>query len=150
MHPLSLLPTPKGNAMTQKYYTDCLLPVYIDVIQKARLEDAQEWIFQGDNDASHGTRKKGLAQHLKESNSVDTLSPPPQSPDLNPMEGIWNILKQRVRRRVWKSLKELKEVLQDEWSKITILEIRARISEMPRRCKSLVETGGAPIKSSLW
>jgi hypothetical protein len=66
------------------------------------------------------------------------------------MEGIWNILKQKVRRRVWKSLKELKEVLQDEWSKIIIQEIRTRISEMPGRCKSLVKTGGAPIKSSLW
>jgi transposase len=74
--------------------------VYIDVIQKARLEDAQEWIFQENNDPSHGTRKKGLAQHLKEFNWVNTLSYPPQSPDLNPMEGIWNILKQRVRRRV--------------------------------------------------
>ena len=31
---------PKGNAMTQKYYTDRLLPVYIDAVQKARLEDA--------------------------------------------------------------------------------------------------------------
>ena len=66
------------------------------------------------------------------------------------MEGIWNILKQRVRRRIWNSLEELKEVLQDEWSKITMQEIRARILEMPGRCKSLVETSGAPIKSSLW
>ena len=47
--------------MTQKYYIERLLPVYIDTIQKARLQDAQEWMFQEDNDPSHGTRKKGLA-----------------------------------------------------------------------------------------
>jgi hypothetical protein len=28
-------------------------------------------------------------------------------------------------------------------------EIRARIIEMPDRCKRLVKTGGAPIKSDL-
>ena len=32
--------------------------------------------------------------------------------------------KQRVRRRIWNSHKALKEVLQDEWSKITIQGIR--------------------------
>jgi len=41
-------------------------------------------------------------------------------------------------------------VLQDEWSKITMSEIRARISDMPRRCKLLVETGGGPIKTAMW
>jgi hypothetical protein len=66
------------------------------------------------------------------------------------MEGVWNILKQRVRRRRWQNLDELKKVLQDEWSKITMQEVRARILEMPKRCKTLVETGGAPIKSALW
>jgi hypothetical protein len=66
------------------------------------------------------------------------------------MEGIWNILKQRVRRRIWHSDEELKEVLQDEWSKITMQEVRKRISDMPNRCKSLVESGGKPIKTALW
>jgi len=66
------------------------------------------------------------------------------------MEGIWNILKQRVRRRVFNSIEELKEVLQDEWSKITIEEVRARISDMPRRCQDLVKTGGKAIKTAMW
>ena len=29
---------PKGNAMTQKYYTETLLPVYTDALHRARLE----------------------------------------------------------------------------------------------------------------
>jgi hypothetical protein len=44
----------------------------------------------------------------------------------------------------------LKEGLPDEWGKITIQEVRARIAEMPSQCKSLVKTGGLPIKSELW
>jgi hypothetical protein len=61
-----------------------------------------------------------LALHnvLKRLIRFDNLIHPVQSPDLNPIEGIWNILKQRVRRRIWNSDEELKKVLQDEWSKM--------------------------------
>jgi hypothetical protein len=52
--------------MTQKYYTERILPVYINAIHKARLQHANPWIFQEDNDPSHGTRKKWLAYQLKE------------------------------------------------------------------------------------
>jgi hypothetical protein len=84
---------PKGNAMTQKYYTERLLPVYISAIHKARLQDPQNWILQEDNDPSHGNKKEGLAQQLKQSNWIDNLVHPAQSPDLNPIEAIWNIIK---------------------------------------------------------
>ena len=47
-------------------------------------------------------------------------------------------------------MEELKAILQEEWAKITMDEVRARISEMPERCKSLYKTGGKPIKSALW
>jgi hypothetical protein len=38
----------------------------------------------------------------------------------------------------------------NEWDKITMKEIRARIDEMPDRCKKLIETGGIAIKSARW
>ena len=78
------------------------------------------------------------------------LNHPPQSPDLNPTEGVWNILKQRVRRRRCSNVRELKRVILDEWDKISIDEIRARIKEMPARCKRLIATEGKAIKSDLW
>lgn len=144
---------PKGNAMTQKYYVDNLLPVYVNAIQEARMRPGGElkpWLFQEDGDPSHGKRKRGLAQLFLEKNWIATLCHPAQSPDLNPIEAIWNILKQRVRRRTWRTMAEYKAIVRDEWGKITMKEVRARIAEMPERCKRLVKTGGAPIKSSLW
>jgi len=50
----------KGNAMTQKYYVDCLLP-YIKAIESMRLIDDKPWLLQEDGDPSHGMRKRGLA-----------------------------------------------------------------------------------------
>ena len=146
---------PKGNAMTQKYYTERLLPIYVKAIQNARVQDighncTHDWILQEDGDPSHGKRKFGMAQKLKQGNWIPNLIHPAQSPDLNPIEAVWNILKQRVCRRTWRTLEELKMILQEEWSKITMQEIQSRILEMPERCRTLVKTGGAPIKSSLW
>lgn len=141
---------PKGNAMTQKYYTERLLPVYIKTFEDIRVIGPRSWLLQEDGDPSHGMKKKGLAQALKEKHMIDNLIHPPQSPDLNPIEGIWNILKPRERRRKWRTLEELKAIIQEEWDKITMDEVRARISEMPDRCKRLVKSGGGPIGSALW
>jgi len=66
------------------------------------------------------------------------------------MEAVWNILKQRVRKREYNSIRELKHVLLEEWDRITMQEIRAKIDEMPWRCSEVVRTKGQGIKSLLW
>ena len=68
---------PKGDAMTQKYYTERLLPVYTHAIYKARLRDTQSWFFQEDNDPSYRTGKRGLVTCFKEANLIDSFTHPP-------------------------------------------------------------------------
>lgn len=149
-HPVEV--KPKGNSMTQIYYADNILPVYISAYEDLEKKRPGPWILQEDNDGSHGTRGKGenVAKTLKQRHDIKTLVHPAQSPDLNPIEACWNIIKPRIRKRTWKTLAELREVVQDEWSKVTMKEIQARIGEMPNRCHRLVKSGGKPIKSNLW
>jgi len=59
--PHAVVVKPKGNSMTQKYYTERLLPVYAQAIHKYRLWKAGPWIFQEDNDPSYRHKKEGLA-----------------------------------------------------------------------------------------
>jgi len=73
---------------------------------------------------------------------------PAQSPDLNLIEGIWAIIKQRIRRYYFDSEEDMKEALQEEWDKITIEEIRFRIADLPRRCAQLVKYDGKPIRGN--
>ena len=136
--------------MTQKYYTERLLPVYIKAIYNARIQDAGLWVLQEDGDPSYSMRKEGLASKLKADNWVTNLKHPSQSPNLNPIEAIWNIIKQRLRQRIFYSEEEIKEALQEEWSKVTMTEVRKRITQMPTRYRRLIRNNGRPIKEALW
>ena len=55
--------------------------------------------------------RPGLATKLKADNWISIFRYPLQSPDFNPIEACWNILKQRIQKREWGSLDELKEVI---------------------------------------
>ena len=59
-------------------------------------------------------RKRGLAQEYKEAHDIQNLIHPAQSPDLNPIEAIWAIIKQRIRRRIFDFEEEMKEAFQEE------------------------------------
>ncbi|KAG9237214.1 hypothetical protein BJ875DRAFT_395659 [Amylocarpus encephaloides] len=62
--------------MTQKYYVERLLLVYIDAIEKARQKIPGNWLLQEDGDPSHGTKKPGLAQALKDKHKVKRIIHP--------------------------------------------------------------------------
>jgi hypothetical protein len=141
----------KRNSMTQIYYTEKLLSVYANLIHETRIYHDRRDILQEDNDNSHDTRSKdNIVLRCKQINWLETLSHSSQSSDLNPTESVWNMLKQRARRRQWRTVAKLKKMLLNEWDNITMKEIRSRISEMPERCSKLIETGGKAIKSARW
>ncbi|KAF2818569.1 hypothetical protein CC86DRAFT_156958 [Ophiobolus disseminans] len=146
--------------MTQEYYALNVLPQYIKYIHEARLQEPQSWLLQEDNDPSHGTRSiDNVAESLRQANWIAAILHPAQSPDLNPIEGIWLVLKQRAKRRLqypesgqrWDGTKrQLKQILQDVWASITMDEIRDRIVQMPERCTQLSQNGGEKLRSEKW
>jgi len=141
-----------NNAMTQAYYVTHLLPFYVAEIQEHQAQGLHCQLLQ-DNDPSHGTRSEdNLVQQYLRNHLIQVFDHPAQSPDLNPIEGVWNILKERVRRRYfnWHTLEEFKQVILEEWDKITLAEIRVRIVELPDRYKAIVASNGFPFKSKLW
>ena len=70
--------------------------------------------MQENRDPSHGIRKKGLAAQYKADHNIINLKHPAQSPDLNPIKAIWNIIKQRLRRKVFDSENDIKVALQEK------------------------------------
>jgi hypothetical protein len=144
-------PTPKGNCMTQAFYAQEILPKHIDRIKMLEARHNHRYWLQEDGDPSHGKRSQNnLPQRLKSDADLLIWTHPPQSPDLNPIEACWGILKQRLRGRKWLTVAEFKADILAEWDKITLGQITRRIREMPQRCRQVQESQGERIKSGLW
>jgi hypothetical protein len=153
-----------GNSMRASYYTEKILPVYRDALRMLRLESdvirahihpdyRYKWYLIEDNDPSHGTRNSdSLPAVYKAKNGIHRLHHPANSPDLNPIEACWNIIKMRTKQHLHEinSVTELKAHLQYEWSQISMDLIRKRIDEMPDRISQVYRFPNIRVKTCVW
>ena len=108
----------------------------------ASLGDPQvDWKFQDDNAPAHRAR---CVQEEKQRLGIRSISWPPRSPDLNPIEHVWNFLKWKMARRVPRlnSIAQLATALKEEWSAIPQERIRSLIASMPNRVRSVITAKG--------
>ena len=89
--------------------------------------------FQDDNARSH--RAHVVLNHLQ-TRGIQSLPWPSMSPDISPIEHVWDILGRRVQGHVPapRNLQELANVLQEEWHRIPQNDIRLFVGSMRRRC----------------
>src|SRR5579871_3936517 len=78
-------------------------------------EDDNNWKLQEDNDPKHTS---GKAQNWKNENDIKRIFWLSQSPDLNPMENVWAILKANVSNYKLTSIKNLIKIIKKEWRKL--------------------------------
>ena len=67
---------------------------------------------------------------------------PPNSLDCNPIEKIFGILDHVVALRLPKTIVELKEIVEDEWNKISLKKIQRTISKLPQVLKRILDLKG--------
>lgn len=101
------------------------------------------WIFQQDNDPKHCSR---VVKSWFETNSISVLEWPAQSPDLNPIENLWGIIKRAVAARKPMNRSSLWEIIQQEWNKITPSQCEALVGTMTNRCAEVIRQKGYPTK----
>ncbi len=100
-------------------------------------------LFQHDNDPKHTS--KATVGFLKK-NRVKVIQWPSMSPDLNPIEHLWGILKRQVEHHSPSSIQSLKEVILEEWKKIDLAKCRQLIHSMPRRLGAVIKNHGGHTK----
>ena len=120
-----------GNLRAVRYRDEILQPHLMHVI------DRQRELFQQENVRSHTGR---LSMDYLEQNSIIVLPWPSKSPDLNPIELLWDHLDKRVQQRQSppQTLHQLCQMLQQEWRTIPRNNIRELIESMPRRCRAVL------------
>lgn len=125
----------QGNLNAQRYIDEILRP---EVLPLVAVPGA---IFQQDNARPHTAR---LTTQFLAANNVNGLPWPSMSPDLNPIEHMWDVLDRRVRERVNApaNMRELFQALQQEWATIPAQTVRNLIQSMPRRCRAVIAARG--------
>ena len=74
---------------------------------------------------------------------------PPFSPDLSPIENIWDRLKdilQGIDPQVHRDSRRLREAVLRAWETITDAEVRERIRTMHERCLDVIAANGMETK----
>ena len=125
----------QGNLTANRYIDQILRPHVLHLV------DPQRQLFQQDNARPHTAR--ATADYLA-NNNINTLPWPSKSPDLNPIEHLWDQIDRRVRQRRIppQNLQELFHMLQEEWRRIPQQNIQRLIRSVPRRCRAVVAARG--------
>ncbi len=70
---------------------------------------------------------------------------PSMSPDLNPIEHLWGILKWKVEERMVSNIHQLHDVVM-EFKRIPVATCEALVNSMSKRVKAMLENNGGHTK----
>lgn len=129
-----------NGIMDQYVYKNILMDV---MLPYAEWEMPLRWVFQQDNDPKHTSR---LVKTWLNDHNITVMNWPPQSPDLNPIENLWEIVKRKINRENVKNADDFFKRVQTAWNEVPPNIIQNLIESMPRRCKAVVKNKGFATK----
>ena len=106
-------------------------------------ENKSDYISMQANDPKN--KSKIVMKYLKD-NNIQLLDWPPQSPDLNPIEHLWDVLKGNVPEYAKESTLDLKVAVAQKWEATPKEMLLKLVHLMPRRLKAVIQAKGGPTK----
>jgi hypothetical protein len=133
-----------GGLSAARYQEQVLEPVLEDWLKKME-EESGFVIFQQDGAPSH--KAKATLKWFSD-RGISLLFHPPNSPDLNPIEHVWNELKRRLRNLEHHptNLQQLIEAVENIWEEIPLDIVNRYIDRMPEIVQALKSAKGGHTK----
>ena len=130
--------TIQGNLTGDQYIRDALQPV-VPHFDNHPL--ATSPVYMDDNARPH--RSRAVTAYLQ-SEGVTSLPWPAMSPDLNPIEHIWDILGRLIHAREppVRNIRQLEAALHREWQQLSQQDIRSPTGGMRRRVEAVIQARG--------
>lgn len=110
------------------------------------LRQCPELQFQQDNAKGYFSK---FTLSVLERAQIKVMKWPANSPDLNPIETVWDRLKNYIQEhypKVHSSYNKLKLAVQEAWESVTHEQIRGLIREMRDRCQAVIAAQGHSTK----
>ena len=129
----------RGTVNADRYIT-ILQQNLIPLLDNVPLSQLGIIKFQQDNAPPHVA---GTTTQFLQENGVSTVNWPAYSPDLNPIENIWGLLKRFVRRQGPQNLDQLDNSIRIGWNRIVRPKLCRRLfASMPARINRVQATRG--------
>ena len=116
------------GALTSRRYRDDILDNHVRPLVEAA--GAGRFMLVDDNARPH--RSALIDQYLGE-NTIERMVWPAKSPDLNPIEHVWAILRKRITelQQAHHTLQDLRRLIRDGWDTVSIAETRRSVTLDP-------------------
>jgi hypothetical protein len=128
----------QGNLTAIRYVQEVLRPVVVPYFR--RVNNA---LFQQDNARPHIAN---VSRDFLDDSQVDLFPWPPRSPDLSPIEHVWDLMGRRLTNlhNPPLTLAALRHEIQVAWDSVPQDEINHLIRSMPRRVRKCRGSRGGP------
>ena len=126
-----------GNLTAVRYRDEILNPLVLPFIQAQR----RNITFQHDNARPHVAR---VVNNFLRQHNVQTLPWPAVSPDLSPIEHVWDEMESMLRRQPNQptTLPQLAQALDQIWNNIPQATFNHYVGSMRRRCRECINANG--------
>lgn len=119
--------------------------IIIPIVQEILLQ-YPDLYFQQDNARGHTS---SFTRAVFEAAGIKPIYWPALSPDLNPIETLWDIMKDYIEKKypeVHRSYKRLRTTVQEAWESITHATVKELIQTMGDRCIAVILAEGGHTK----
>lgn len=111
----------------------------IPTAEKFYGKDNQDWQLLEDGDPKHTSK---LSKTWKAENGVQVIKWPANSPDCNPIENVWALIKARLRQRNITTKEGLIRAIKEEWKSLTVEYAKKLVESCTKRCEAVISNNG--------